>query len=79
MAHSLPPINAPHATQAPHTHQVYHLLADFGLARVFRDPLEPLWNNGVVVTIWYRAPELLLDAKHYTAGELCGWVGGGVG
>lgn len=31
-----------------------------------RQPLEPLWNNGVVVTIWYRAPELLLDARHYT-------------
>ncbi|GAB4821372.1 hypothetical protein N2152v2_008418 [Parachlorella kessleri] len=40
-------------------------IADFGLTRVFREPLEPLWNNGVVVTIWYRAPELLLDAKHY--------------
>ena len=23
--------------------------------------------NGVVVTIWYRAPELLLGAKHYTS------------
>lgn len=41
-------------------------IADFGLARVFRDPLEPLWNNGLVVTIWYRAPELLLGARHYT-------------
>lgn len=27
-------------------------LADFGLARSVRQPLEPLWNNGVVVTIW---------------------------
>ena len=26
--------------------------ADFGLARSVRQPLEPLWNNGVVVTIW---------------------------
>ena len=24
-------------------------------------------NNQVVVTIWYRAPELLLGAKHYTS------------
>lgn len=39
---------------------------------MFREPLEPLWNNGVVVTIWYRAPELLLDAKHYNPGE--GWA-----
>lgn len=43
--------------------------ADFGLTRVVREPLEPLWNNGVVVTIWYRAPELLLDAKHYGPGK----------
>lgn len=41
-------------------------IADFGLGRSVRQPLEPLWNNGVVVTIWYRAPELLLDARHYT-------------
>ncbi|KAK3265819.1 protein kinase super protein [Cymbomonas tetramitiformis] len=30
------------------------------------DPLRHLSDNGVVVTIWYRAPELLLGAKHYT-------------
>ncbi len=35
-------------------------IADFGLARVFQGPLRPLSDNGVVVTIWYRAPELLL-------------------
>lgn len=29
-----------------------HAPADFGLARSVRQPLEPLWNNGVVVTIW---------------------------
>jgi serine/threonine protein kinase len=29
-------------------------------------PLRPLADNGVVVTIWYRAPELLLGARHYT-------------
>eukprot|EP00959_Pyramimonas_sp_CCMP1952_P338873 7096668-Pyramimonas_sp.AAC.1 len=41
-------------------------ITDFGLARIFQDPLRSLTDNGVVVTIWYRAPELLLGAKHYT-------------
>eukprot|EP00958_Prasinococcus_capsulatus_P017711 scaffold2017_cov387-Prasinococcus_capsulatus_cf.AAC.17 len=41
-------------------------IADFGLARIFQAPLKPLSDNGVVVTIWYRAPELLLGARHYT-------------
>lgn len=41
-------------------------IADFGLARIFQSPLRPLSENGVVVTIWYRAPELLLGSKHYT-------------
>lgn len=43
-------------------------IADFGLAR-FVDPasvLRPLHENGPVVTLWYRAPELLLGARHYT-------------
>ncbi|CAN0840900.1 Cyclin-dependent kinase E-1 [Linum grandiflorum] len=42
-------------------------IADFGLARIHQAPLKPLCDNGVVVTIWYRAPELLLGAKHYTS------------
>lgn len=41
-------------------------IADFGLARFFQSPVRPLSDNGVVVTIWYRAPELLLGGKHYT-------------
>ena len=41
-------------------------IADFGLARIFRDPLRPLSENGVVVTVWYRAPELLLQTNHYS-------------
>jgi len=41
-------------------------IADFGLARIFRNPLLPLYQNGTVVTIWYRAPELLLGSNHYT-------------
>jgi cyclin-dependent kinase 8/11 len=43
-------------------------IADFGLAR-YCDPdslLRPLHENGPVVTLWYRAPELLLGARHYT-------------
>ncbi|KAF5190943.1 Cyclin-dependent kinase, partial [Thalictrum thalictroides] len=42
-------------------------IADFGLARIYQAPLKHLSDNGVVVTIWYRAPELLLGAKHYTS------------
>lgn len=42
-------------------------IADFGLARLFQSPLRPLTDvDAVVVTIWYRAPELLLGAKHYS-------------
>lgn len=38
-----------------------------GFARVFYNPLKPLADlDPVVVTFWYRAPELLLCAKHYT-------------
>jgi serine/threonine protein kinase len=29
-------------------------ITDFGLARIFQDPLNILSDNGVVVTIWYR-------------------------
>ena len=38
-------------------------IADFGLARMFGDPLENMTN--LVVTLWYRAPELLLGARQY--------------
>lgn len=41
-------------------------IGDLGLARVYQSPLKPLADNGVVVTIWYRAPEILLGSKHYT-------------
>jgi len=33
---------------------------------VFADPLRKLGDDGPVVTIWYRAPELILGARHYT-------------
>ncbi|KAI5951489.1 KIN28 [Candida jiufengensis] len=39
-------------------------IADFGLARSLGNPNEDLSSN--VVTRWYRAPELLFGAKHYT-------------
>ncbi|KAI9030064.1 kinase-like domain-containing protein [Phycomyces nitens] len=40
---------------------------DLGLARLFNKPLQPLLvGDKVVVTIWYRAPELLFGARHYT-------------
>ncbi|TPX36106.1 hypothetical protein SeMB42_g03236 [Synchytrium endobioticum] len=39
-------------------------VADFGLARRYGDPLGNMTQ--LVVTLWYRAPELLLGAKQYT-------------
>ncbi len=46
---------------------LYFLAADMGFARLFNAPLKPLAElDPVVVTFWYRAPELLLGAKHYT-------------
>lgn len=39
-------------------------LADFGLARSFADPY---WNmTHQVITLWYRPPELLYGARHYS-------------
>ncbi|KAJ1496235.1 kinase-like domain-containing protein [Baffinella frigidus] len=40
-------------------------LCDFGLARDFGTPLRPYTPK--VVTLWYRAPELLLGAKTYSS------------
>ena len=50
-------------------------IGDLGLARLWHKPLASMGLFGgdkVVVTIWYRSPELILGAKHYTAavGEL---------
>ena len=45
-------------------------LADFGLARSFADPYRPMTST--VVTRWYRAPELLFQARHY-AGAVDVW------
>lgn len=42
-------------------------IGDLGLARKFNNPVQSLYTGDkVVVTIWYRAPELLLGARHYT-------------
>ena len=42
-------------------------IGDLGLARLFYRPLHSLYlGDKVVVTIWYRAPELLLGSRHYT-------------
>ncbi|TQS38020.1 hypothetical protein Golomagni_01485 [Golovinomyces magnicellulatus] len=38
-------------------------IADFGMARYFGAP--PPKMTQLVVTLWYRAPELLLGAEHY--------------
>ncbi|XP_068665087.1 cyclin-dependent kinase G-2-like [Aristolochia californica] len=39
-------------------------ICDFGLARQYGSPLKPYTQ--LVVTLWYRAPELLLGAKKYS-------------
>ncbi|EFA05700.2 Cdc2 kinase-like protein [Tribolium castaneum] len=41
-------------------------IADFGLSRCFSIPTKPYTHE--VVTMWYRAPELLLGSKLYTNG-----------
>ncbi|KAJ2743735.1 hypothetical protein GGI20_003523 [Coemansia sp. BCRC 34301] len=40
-------------------------VADFGLARKYGSPLGHM--TGLVVTLWYRAPELLFGAKEYSS------------
>ncbi|KAJ9667407.1 Cyclin-dependent kinase catalytic subunit [Coniosporium apollinis] len=41
-------------------------LADFGLARAFGVPLRTYTHE--VVTLWYRAPEILLGSRQYSTG-----------
>ncbi|KAL1976218.1 hypothetical protein VTN31DRAFT_2500 [Thermomyces dupontii] len=41
-------------------------LADFGLARAFGVPLRSYTHE--VVTLWYRAPEILLGGRQYSTG-----------
>ncbi|KAI3417567.1 hypothetical protein GPALN_013287 [Globodera pallida] len=46
------------------SHQGILKIGDFGLAREFGDPIKPY--TPVVVTLWYRSPELLLGTKLYS-------------
>lgn len=39
-------------------------ICDFGMSRQYGSPLKPY--TSLVVTLWYRAPELLLGAKEYS-------------
>jgi cyclin-dependent kinase 2 len=39
-------------------------LADFGLARAFGIPVRQYTHE--VITLWYRAPEILMGSKHYS-------------
>ncbi|GAA99617.1 uncharacterized protein L969DRAFT_94068 [Mixia osmundae IAM 14324] len=49
------------------THKGEVKIGDLGLARLYSAPLQPLYTSDkVVVTIWYRSPDLLLGARHYT-------------
>lgn len=41
-------------------------IADFGLARQFINPQQAYYTNKVV-TLWYRAPELLLGSTNYSS------------
>ena len=52
---------------------LYFLIADFGLARRFGVPMQRMTPR--VVTLWYRAPELLLGSKSQTTG-IDMWAGG---
>ena len=39
-------------------------MADFGLARAFGIPVRSFTHE--VVTLWYRAPDVLMGSKHYS-------------
>lgn len=42
-------------------------ITDMGMARTYNSPLKPFTEvDAVVVTCWYRAPELFLGSRHYT-------------
>ncbi|KAG8738675.1 cyclin-dependent protein kinase [Ceratobasidium sp. 428] len=71
------PMPATSANQiSPYTEGGVVKIGDLGLARLARAPLQPLFSGDkVVVTIWYRAPELLLGARHYTKAIDCWAVG----
>jgi serine/threonine protein kinase len=39
-------------------------IADFGLSRAFGVPMRAYTHQ--VITLWYRAPEILLGSPHYS-------------
>ena len=39
-------------------------LCDFGLARMYGSPIRNYTQ--LVVTLWYRSPEILLGSRHYS-------------
>ena len=39
-------------------------IADFGLARTYSIPIRPYTHD--IVTLWYRAPEILMGAVEYS-------------
>ncbi|KAJ1439919.1 Serine/threonine-protein kinase, active site [Sesbania bispinosa] len=41
-------------------------IADLGLGRAFTVPLKSYTHE--IITLWYRAPEVLLDSTHYSTG-----------
>ncbi|XP_048489946.2 serine/threonine-protein kinase ppk23-like [Beta vulgaris subsp. vulgaris] len=45
-------------------------ICEFGLARQYGSPLKPYTH--LVVTLWYRAPELLLGQKSIQPPLICG-------
>lgn len=49
-------------------------IADFGLARRYGNPSEPMSPH--VVTLWYRSPELLFQSKYQTGGAVDLWAAG---
>jgi cell division cycle 2-like protein len=46
------------------SHEGILKIGDFGLARTYGQPLKPY--TPIVVTLWYRSPELLLGTKKYS-------------
>lgn len=48
-------------------------VGDFGLAREYGSPLKPY--TPIVVTLWYRAPELLLESNKYSTPIDCWSIG----
>jgi len=65
MHRDLKPANILVIGEGPHKGRV--MLADLGMARIFRTPVASLGSiDKVVVTLWFRAPELLLGVMDYT-------------